>query len=1270
MSVLVAVLVGQTTPAIAANSTLNFQGRLLSQGGASVSDGSYNMQFDLYSASSGGTSLWTEDRLVANSQGVAVRNGYFSVPLGEFDVFPSNIDWDQDLWLGMTVRGSGSCAWGSCTPTDNEMTPRFKLTAVPYAFRAGAITDASGNAYTGDDLAQLAPGNVQAVNSALAALRFNQTGSGSLLQLQGNGSDVFVVDKTGATVLGSGITVGNSSTTTAGTIRWNGADLEVYDGSGWVSLTLGGGGGGGSSATITKVKTADETVTSSTALQDDNDLFFPIAADESWVFRFTLQAQSGTTPDFRFGVSAPTGATCKVGVIDPEGAVSNANVGCGAQITAIPGNATNDVYEVVGSVDNGSNAGNVTLRWAQNVSSTQQTIVRAGSTLFAVQEGSTSASSTFTQGGNAFGGTAILGTTDAYGLTFMTDGSAAATISAAGNATFINDVFINGSLSIGDGVDLNASGITDAGAVSGLTSLASDGSLSITSSAGGDITLDSASGVLILTGETLRRSASGSTTLDLLDAGGSTTFSILNSDGSQVAGLSVEGAVTAASFSGDGSGLMSLDGAAISSGTIADIYLSSNVALLDQNQNFTGLPTFSSGLILGDSTATTAGAIRWNGTDFQGYDGIEWINLGGGGTPLLADQSTFYAYDAAGDINITSGWTNITFDTEVKEDAPYSHAADSEVITFTENGWYEITYDIGTYVSTGSNRTSSRAKLQEDVGSGYTDIPGSQSTMYNRNAPNGYNSTSATILREFTAGDSVRLQAQAFNGTDTVLTEAETVRITVKRFVNSGSGGGGGGLEFVQGGNDFGSTAILGTTGNNSLNFITNNSTALSLTASNEAVFSGEILANGGLTVGNAAGDGFTIVSDAVALANGLSFDNGTFTIDSANDFVGINTSAPTNRLNINDADTADATAQALISTGAGSNKGLVIQGESGQAVNLFELQDNNGVMLAGFDPGGGLVLGLSTITSAASGSQSVSFGDESGTVCLSNSESCGFLPLAAGSFVTDATTNDSIAINKTGASGNLLALQNNGGAVFTVSNTGALQIQNSSSSALDIRNVGGTSYFSVDTSTGQVRVGPATADGNGVLFVVDTKNTSGDPTGTNGAIYYNADIGRFRCYEDGSWKDCIGTRQVRSFIDTTSDAVADNNTTNYWDLATENNNSYPNISPATTTRAVTGSVSFEVTSTTTADRSVVARVVRSIGSTPSCNTGTEVGTILSTFTTNNNEQASNTMIFLDTPNTTNTVYYTLCADSATSSASNMTINRIRVTLEEANNSN
>jgi hypothetical protein len=1252
----IAFLITVPTAQAATSSTLNFQGRLATNTGALVADGSYNIEFKIYDDALAGTNLWTENRTGANT--VTVRNGYFSVYLGEVTPFSASIPWDQELWMTMNVEGDG------------EMSPRFKLTAVPYAFRAGAITDAAGNAFTGDDLIQKAPTTIQTVNSALAAIRFNQAGSGGLLQLQGDGVNVFTVDKTGSVVLGSGITVGNSSSTIAGTIRWNGADLEVYDGSGWVSLTLGSSGGGGSSATITLIKSVDETITNNATLQNDDELFFPIGANESWVFRFTLQANSGTTPDFRFGVSAPGGATCSVGVIDPEGAISNAGLGCGVAITGIPGNGVNDVYEVVGSVDNGGTAGNVTLQWGQNTSNGAATIVRAGSTLFAVQEGSTSASSTFSLGGNTFGGTAILGTTDAYGLTFITDGAAAATISTSGNATFIYGVSVGDGLSVTSGISNNSGGITEAGAISGLTSLSSDGSLVISSSAGGDITLDSASDTLIVADSTIRRSGTGTTTIDLLDASSGTTLSILNSDGSQVAGLTVEGAVSAASLSGDGSGITALDGSAISSGTIADGRLTSNVALLNQSQTFTGMSTFDSGLILGNSTSTTAGAIRWNGTEFQGYNGIEWAGLGGGGgPPILADQSVFYAYDSAGNINITGGWTDLTLDTEVKEDAPYTHSTNSAEVAFNEDGWYEITYDVGTYISSGGSRTSSRAKIQEDTGSGYVDVPGSQATMYNRNSANGFDSASATILREFNAGDIIKIQAQSFNGTDTVLTEAETVRLVIKKFVTSG-GGGGGGMEFVQGGNDFASTAIIGTTGNNDLNLITNNSTALSLTTSNQAIFSGAILANDGITIGDSSNDSFIIVSSEVTITNGLSFDSGTFAIDSLNDFVGINTSSPSNRLSINDADTADTSAQAMIATAGNTNKGLVIQAESGQSVNLFELQNNSGVVLSGFNSDGGLVLGLSTVTSTASSSQNITFGNESGVVCLSNSTNCGFLPLATGAFVTDATNNNSIALNKTSATGNLLALQRNGGAVFTVANTGALQIQSTDSNALDIRNLGGTSFFAVDTSSGQVRVGASTADAVGVLFVLDTKNTAGDPTGTDGGIYYNSSLGKFRCFEDGSWKDCIGTRQIRSFIDTTSDAVADNNTTNYWDTSAENNNSFPNITPSTTNKSITGSVSFETQSATTADRSVVARVERSIGTPAACNSGTPVGTILSTFTTNNGEQASNTMIFLDTPNTTSIVYYTLCADTATSSAASMTINRIRVTLEEANNSN
>ena len=126
------------------SSTINFQARLLSSTGAVAPDGNYNVQFNLYTTSSGGTTLWTESYLNSASQGLVTTNGYLSTSLGSITAFPSTIPWDQDLWIGMTVRGTGSCAFGACTPTDGEMTPRMKVTASPYAFAAGKLQTTSG----------------------------------------------------------------------------------------------------------------------------------------------------------------------------------------------------------------------------------------------------------------------------------------------------------------------------------------------------------------------------------------------------------------------------------------------------------------------------------------------------------------------------------------------------------------------------------------------------------------------------------------------------------------------------------------------------------------------------------------------------------------------------------------------------------------------------------------------------------------------------------------------------------------------------------------------------------------------------------------------------------------------------------------------------------------------------------------------------------------------------------------------------------------------
>jgi N-acetylneuraminic acid mutarotase len=67
-----------------------------------------------------------------------------------------------------------------------------------------------------------------------------------------------------------------------------------------------------------------------------------------------------------------------------------------------------------------------------------------------------------------------------------------------------------------------------------------------------------------------------------------------------------------------------------------------------------------------------------------------------------------------------------------------------------------------------------------------------------------------------------------------------------------------------------------------------------------------------------------------------------------------------------------------------------------------------------------------------------------------------------------------------------------------------------------------GNGIFSVETGNTAVRIGSSTADTTGVVLILDTKNSAGDPTGVNGAMYYNSNLSKFRCYQGGAWEDCI----------------------------------------------------------------------------------------------------------------------------------------------------
>jgi len=119
--------------------TMSYQGLLTQTSGTPVADSSYNLTFNLYSTNSGGTPLWTENHL-----SVSVVKGIFNVILGS--ITPLNLLFDQQYWLGIQVGGT-------------ELTPRVKLTSVPYSFSAltvvdGAITTAKlfDNAVTADKI--------------------------------------------------------------------------------------------------------------------------------------------------------------------------------------------------------------------------------------------------------------------------------------------------------------------------------------------------------------------------------------------------------------------------------------------------------------------------------------------------------------------------------------------------------------------------------------------------------------------------------------------------------------------------------------------------------------------------------------------------------------------------------------------------------------------------------------------------------------------------------------------------------------------------------------------------------------------------------------------------------------------------------------------------------------------------------------------------------------------------------------------------------------
>ena len=626
----------------------------------------------------------------------------------------------------------------------------------------------------------------------------------------------------------------------------------------------------------------------------------------------------------------------------------------------------------------------------------------------------------FEQNGNSFGSTAILGTTDSNSLSFITDTVSQLTIDTSGNVDIINGA-------------LNTNGITrltNAGALQNINGLSF------------------ASGNLDLNG------------------------------GNLING----GSITATSFSGNGSALTSLNATNITSGTLNDARLSSNVALLSGLQTYTGLKTFSAGLGLGNTAVANAGNLRWTGSDFEGYDGSQWLSLTGGSS----SQTRVVTKPTNEVVNSSTTLQNddhLFFSVGANEEWTFRFVVSANVAASPDIK-FAVTAPAGSVCRVAvvdPEGATSVSGLGCGVSSGL--IPG--------NGANDVYEVVGTVNSSGTAGN---VQLQWAQNTS----NAAAVTVLAGSYLNAntnagelGGGGGGGGLEFTQNGNSFGSTAILGTTDSNSLSFITDTVSQLTIdTSGNVDIINGALNTNGitrltnagalqnittlglsgaitGATAGNTI-NGLVINSGALSSVTGITFTSGS---------LNLNNGGITNAGSIAGATTITGSGNINTTGGAFQTNSVTRLTNAGALQNITTLGLSGAITGA---TAGNTINGLVINSGALSSVTGITF--TSGSLNLNNGGITN-----AGSIAGATTITGSGNINTTGG-----AFQTN--SVTRLTNAGALQNITGYDQSSGNFAISGTGTFS--TGTGNINL-------NGDVTAATTIHINDGLTiaGTNGNV-------------------------------------------------------------------------------------------------------------------------------------------------------------------------
>lgn len=125
-------------------------------------------------------------------------------------------------------------------------------------------------------------------------------------------------------------------------------------------------------------KTDDESITSSSTLQNDEHLTFPVEANNNYLVHMFIKFLSPAAADIKFFLSTPSGTTYDA-LIAVLGATNIRNVDESAAFELEAADATDRVFTLTGVIKVGSVSGVVNLQWAQATINAGITTVYNGS---------------------------------------------------------------------------------------------------------------------------------------------------------------------------------------------------------------------------------------------------------------------------------------------------------------------------------------------------------------------------------------------------------------------------------------------------------------------------------------------------------------------------------------------------------------------------------------------------------------------------------------------------------------------------------------------------------------------------------------------------------------------------------------------------------------------------------------------------------------------------------------------------------------------------